>query len=60
MKIDYDPWAESHAPQHFERTDNSGRWSPIQDEVPDEPFWVAIVGGIVAGWFFVWLFFWGI
>jgi len=59
MNIDYEPWGESHAPQRFERTDKSGRWSPIQDEVPDEPFWFAIAGGITAGVFFAFMLFWG-
>ena len=60
MKINYEPWGESHAPQRFERTDKSGRWSPIQDNVPDEPRWFAIAGGIAAGCFFAVLIFCGI
>jgi len=60
MTINYEPWAESHAPQRFERTDPTGRWSPVQDEITDEPFWLAIVGGVAAGIFFAAMLFWGI
>lgn len=57
--IEHDPWADAHAPQKFERTDRSGRWSPIheEDEIPD-PIWVALLGGamlallIAAGFVF--------
>lgn len=47
MKINYDPWDESHAPKSFERYDKTGRWSPIHDE--PEPAWVQWVGGVAAG-----------
>jgi len=49
--INYDPWGESHAPKRFERTDPTGRWSPIH-EGQNEPSWVAVLGGIAAGVFF--------
>ena len=31
----YDPWHDSHAPRNFERTDRSGRYSPIVDPEKD-------------------------
>jgi len=38
--IDFDPWGESHAPKKFERTDRSGRYSPIEvREEKDWPIW---------------------
>lgn len=50
MKINYEPWASSHEPQHFHRTDPTGRWSPLHaQDVPATPFWPAIFGGIVLG-----------
>jgi len=50
MSIDYDPWGESHAPKRFERTDLSGRWSPIREEC--EPAGIPWVGWFAAGLFF--------
>ena len=54
----YDPWHDSHAPKNFERTDPTGRWSPI------EPFmearriaWLPWAGGAVMGIVFAVMFF---
>lgn len=44
MNIQYEPWAESHAPQSFHRTDPTGRWSPIH-EIP-EPKYMAWLGNM--------------
>lgn len=48
--IKYDPYADSHAPKRFERTDQTGRWSPIEEEYSyEESDALAIIGGILAG-----------
>lgn len=52
----HDPWNDSHAPKNFERTDKSGRWSPIEDDYFEEPEWLPIVGGILAGLIFAFVF----
>lgn len=44
--MDYEPWAEHHKPQRFERTDRSGRWSPIEE--PENDAWWAPLLGMVA------------
>lgn len=44
----HDPWNETQAPQKFERTDKTGRWSPIMEDAPD-PEWLQWVGGVAAG-----------
>jgi hypothetical protein len=65
MNIQYEPWAESHAPQSFHRTDPTGRWSPIHEwsntytPIP-EPKWMAWIGGVVMGCMFALMIFWGI
>lgn len=55
--IQYEPWADSHAPKNFHRTDPTGRWSPIVEDgrsygnyapIP-EPKWLAVAGGVLAG-----------
>jgi len=48
--INYEPWAESHAPKRFERTDKSGRWSPLYEKpsVPD-PEYMLWIGGFAFG-----------
>lgn len=56
--IDYDPWDESHSPKFFQRTDPTGRWSPIQEE--REPAWAPWVGGFVAGLLFGVMLFLGV
>lgn len=40
MKIENDPWHDSHAPAYFHRTDPTGRYSPLYRE--PETDWVAI------------------
>lgn len=48
----YEPWAESHKPQNFERIDRSGRWIPIEDTYTMGKIGsglLVIVGGIFAG-----------
>ncbi len=44
---DYDPWAESHKPQKFPRTDPSGRWSPISED-GQRPLMVDFIGLVVG------------
>lgn len=58
MNVRYEPWADSHAPKCFHRTDPTGRWSPIH-EIP-EPQCMAWVGGIAMGLVFALLLFWGV
>lgn len=33
----------------FERTDRTGRYSPLVDDVPYEPWWFAVAGGVAVG-----------
>jgi len=55
--INYDPWGESHAPKRFERTDPTGRWSPLYEKpsVPDPwhdksfPVYMLWIGGMAFG-----------
>lgn len=57
MTIDYEPWGESHAPKRFERTDKSGRWSPLYEKpsIPDQwhdksfPEYMMWMGGLAFG-----------
>lgn len=58
MEIKQDPWAEHHKPQKFERTDRSGRWSPIH-EPTEEAWWIPIAGGIVFCIIIVLMMVWG-
>lgn len=52
--IKYDPWAESHAPKNFERTDPTRRYSPIvvsESDFTDElgSNILVIIACVVAG-----------
>lgn len=58
MNIQYEPWADSHEPKCFHRTDPTGRWSPIH-EIP-EPKYMAWLGGAAMGSVFALLIFLGI
>lgn len=50
MANNYEPWASSHEPHRFRRTDPTGRWSPLYaPDVPATPFWLAIGGGVALG-----------
>ena len=42
----YDPYSGKQI--GFERTDRSGRWSPIH-EPTQEAWWVAVLGGVFIG-----------
>jgi len=52
----YDPYSNTQT--RFERTDRSGRWSPIHEPTA-EAWWVAVLGGVLAGIVFATLLFWG-
>lgn len=46
--MNYDP--HSGAQMRFERTDRTGRWSPIaEDDAIPEPKWMAWIGGAAIG-----------
>lgn len=48
--MDYEPWDESHAPRKFDRTDRTGRWSPLQErQTENDPAWMMLLGGVVFG-----------
>lgn len=48
--IKYEPWADSHAPKTFHRTDPTGRWSPIHEPpAAHEQWWVTVLGGAAMG-----------
>jgi len=46
--MNYESWHDSHEPKKFERTAKSSRLSPIQDDVPHDPFWIIVIGCIAA------------
>lgn len=61
----YQPWADSHAPKNFERTDKTGRYIPIEER--DKPDWstrfsILIIVGCCIVWltFLIPLIFWGV
>ena len=48
--IDYDPWGESHEPKNFERTDPTGRWSPLYEKPSvTDPEYMLWIGGLAFG-----------
>lgn len=54
--MNYDPYSGRQI--RFERTDPTGRWSPLY-EIP-EPQCMAWAGGIAMGLVFALLLFWGV
>jgi len=52
-KINYEPWANSHNPGRFHRTDPTGRWSPIVEPEKDWPIWHLVIAGICFMMLFV-------
>lgn len=44
---------------HFERTDKSGRYNPIQEPIA-EPWWFAVAGGAAFGLLLAGMFWWAV
>ena len=59
MKDEHDPWHDSHKPVRYQRTDVTGRHSPLFVEEPTEPDWLPFWGGIVMGILGAVFIFWG-
>ena len=50
MTINYEPWGESHEPKRFERTDKSGRWSPLYEKPSvTDPVYMLWIGRLEFG-----------
>lgn len=49
MKVDYEPWHDSHRPQNFARHDTTGRHSPLHIPRVSESWYTAVLIGVFFG-----------
>jgi len=57
-EMNYDPYNGQQ--QRFERTDLTGRHSPIYEKKIVEPAWMAVLGGVFMGACLAVMLYWGL